>query len=156
MYESSELLKCVLRKMPNSFFFLSNKKSSYSHFYLSIPEIFFKFLYFSKFCVAFNSIKILFTTNQRKKLIWSKLKAKSWKAWENIHCCTNNKCYHIQGYSGPHLLAFGLNVEILHISPYSFQMQENADQNNPKYGHFLRNDTFIYKYLCIYMYIQAK
>ena len=67
MYQSSELLKCVLRKMPNSLLFLSNKKSSYSQFYLSTPKIFFKFLYFSKFYVAFNSIKILFTTNQRKK-----------------------------------------------------------------------------------------
>ena len=68
MCESSDLFKCVLRKMPNSLVFLSNKKSSYSHFYLSIPEIFFKFLYFSKFYVAFNSIKILFTTNQRNKI----------------------------------------------------------------------------------------
>ena len=67
MYESGELLKCVLRKIPNSLVFLSNKRSSYSYFYLSIPEIFFKFLYFSKFYVAFNSIKMLFTTNQRKK-----------------------------------------------------------------------------------------
>ena len=26
--------------------------------------------------------------------------------------------------------------EILLISPYSFQMQENKDQNNSEYGHF--------------------
>ena len=26
--------------------------------------------------------------------------------------------------------------EILRISPYSFQMQENKDQNNSEYGHF--------------------
>ena len=37
MYKSSELLKYVLGKMPNCFIYLSNKKSSYSHFYLSIP-----------------------------------------------------------------------------------------------------------------------
>ena len=26
--------------------------------------------------------------------------------------------------------------EIIHISPYSVQMREYADQNNSKYGHF--------------------
>ena len=29
--------------------------------------------------------------------------------------------------------------ELLRISPYSVRMQENADQNNSKYGHFLRS-----------------
>ena len=29
--------------------------------------------------------------------------------------------------------------EILRISPYSVQMQENMDQNNSEYGHFLRS-----------------
>ena len=28
--------------------------------------------------------------------------------------------------------------EILRISPYSIQMQENTDQNNSEYGHFSR------------------
>ena len=28
---------------------------------------------------------------------------------------------------------------ILRISPYSVRMWENADQNNSKYGHFLRS-----------------
>ena len=37
MYKSSKVRKFVLEKMPNSLIFLSNKKSSYSHFYLSIP-----------------------------------------------------------------------------------------------------------------------
>ena len=32
--------------------------------------------------------------------------------------------------------------EILRISPYSVRMQENADQNNSEYRHFLRNVTF--------------
>ena len=27
--------------------------------------------------------------------------------------------------------------ELQIISPYSVQMRENADQNNPEYGHFL-------------------
>ena len=31
--------------------------------------------------------------------------------------------------------------EILHISPYSVRMRENADQNNSKYGPFLRSVT---------------
>ena len=29
--------------------------------------------------------------------------------------------------------------EILHISPYSVQMRENADQNKSEYGHFLHS-----------------
>ena len=29
--------------------------------------------------------------------------------------------------------------EILRISPYSVRMRENADQNNPEYGDFLRS-----------------
>ena len=29
--------------------------------------------------------------------------------------------------------------EILRISPHSVQMRENVDQNNSKYGHFLRS-----------------
>ena len=29
--------------------------------------------------------------------------------------------------------------ETLRISPYSVTMQENADQNNSEYGHFLRS-----------------
>ena len=32
--------------------------------------------------------------------------------------------------------------EILHISQYSFRMQEFSDQNNSEYGHFLRSVTF--------------
>ena len=31
--------------------------------------------------------------------------------------------------------------ELIRISPYSVRMQENADQNNSKYGHFLRRET---------------
>ena len=38
----------------------------------------------------------------------------------------------IRSYSGPHSDS---------ISPYSVPMRENADQNNPKYGHFLRSDA---------------
>ena len=33
--------------------------------------------------------------------------------------------------------------EILLISPYSVQMQENTDQKNSKYGHFLRSVCFV-------------
>ena len=34
--------------------------------------------------------------------------------------------------------------EILRIFPYSGQMQENADQNNSEYGHFLRSAYLLY------------
>ena len=31
--------------------------------------------------------------------------------------------------------------EILRTSPYSVRMRENADQNNSKYGYFLRSEN---------------
>ena len=52
------------------------------------------------------------------------------------HCI---KSVRIWGYSGPHFPAFGLNKERYRISPYSFQMWKNADQNNSEYGHFSRS-----------------
>ena len=69
-----------------------------------------------------------------------------------IHCV---KSVHNRSYSDPHFPALGLNTErysafsristkygeILLISPYSIRMRENADQNNSKYGHFLRSNT---------------
>ena len=63
MYESSELLKCVLGKMANSLVFLSNKKSSFSHFCLSIPPNILQVLIFFKVYVALSSIKKSFTTS---------------------------------------------------------------------------------------------
>ena len=45
----------------------------------------------------------------------------------------------ILSYSGPHFPSFRLNMEILHIFPYSVQMRENAEQNNSEYGHLLRS-----------------
>ena len=44
----------------------------------------------------------------------------------------------IRSYSGPHFPTFGLNTERYCISPYSIRMWENADQNDFKYGYFLR------------------
>ena len=35
--------------------------------------------------------------------------------------------------------------EILRISPYSFQIWENADQNNSEYGHFLGSVFFNFR-----------
>ena len=37
---------------------------------------------------------------------------------------------------------FILITTILHICPYSVRMQENADQKNSEYGHFLRSVKF--------------
>ena len=53
IYESNELLKSVLGKMPNSLIFLSNKKSSDSHSYLSIPPNILKVLIFLKVLCSF-------------------------------------------------------------------------------------------------------
>ena len=52
-----------------------------------------------------------------------------------MHCV---KSIRIRSYSGPHIWSF-----ILHISPYSVRMRENADQNNSKYVHFLRSDLIM-------------
>ena len=46
----------------------------------------------------------------------------------------------IWSYSGPH---FRIEYrEIRSISPNSVRMRENADQSNPKYGHFSHSDSF--------------
>ena len=34
------------------------------------------------------------------------------------------------------------HLDHIRTSPYSVRMQENMDQNNSKYGHFLRNVLF--------------
>ena len=52
-----------------------------------------------------------------------------------------------QIYSGPYFPGFGLNTEILHISPYSVQMRETVDQNNSEYGHFSGSVTLQKKIL---------
>ena len=67
-----------------------------------------------------------------------------------LHCV---KSVRIRSYSSPYFPVFGLNTErylvslrtqsecgkILRISPYSVRMWENTDQNNSKYGQFLRS-----------------
>ena len=40
----------------------------------------------------------------------------------------------------PYFSALRLNTKRYSVSPYSVQMRENVDQNNSKYGHFLRSD----------------
>ena len=40
-------------------------------------------------------------------------------------------------------------TEIQSSSPYSVRMRENADQNNPKYGHFSRS-VFSYESACFF------
>ena len=57
------------------------------------------------------------------------------KGFRYIHCV---KSVRIRDYSGSHFPAFGLNTE-RYIFPYSVRMRENADQNNPEYGDFLRS-----------------
>ena len=52
------------------------------------------------------------------------------KFMHDMYCV---KSAHIRSYSVPHFPA-------LRISPYSVQMEENADQNNSEYIHFPRSD----------------
>ena len=53
-----------------------------------------------------------------------------------IHCLKSD---HMRSYSGLSFPTFEPELRI-RISPYSVRMQENADQNNSKYWHFLRSD----------------
>ena len=46
-----------------------------------------------------------------------------------------------RSYSGPYFPAFGLNTERCSVSPHSVRVQENANQNNPEYGHFFLQCT---------------
>ena len=74
------------------------------------------------------------------------------------------KSVYIRIYSGPYFPAFGLNtgrysvsLRILRTSPYSVRMQENTDQNNSKYGHFLRSDIYKnYLELCSYLLLSKE
>ena len=49
------------------------------------------------------------------------------------------KCSYSLSFSGLYFSAFGLNTEMLCISPYSVRMRENNDQKNSEYGHFPRS-----------------
>ena len=40
------------------------------------------------------------------------------------------------------LVRIFLHLDHIRTSPYSVRMQKNMDQNNSKYGHFLRNVLF--------------
>ena len=54
----------------------------------------------------------------------------------HCHCV---KSVRIRSYSGPYFPTFELNTKRYGSnSPYSVRMQENTDQNNSEYGHFLR------------------
>ena len=53
----------------------------------------------------------------------------------------------IQSYSGPHFPLFGLN-KCGNSIQYSIGMRENADQNNSKYGHFLRSEFHHHAKFC--------
>ena len=66
MHSSSELLKSVLKKMPNSLIFYPIRNPHIPKSTKVYSQIFFKFLYFSKFNAALCSIKMLFTKNQRE------------------------------------------------------------------------------------------
>ena len=50
------------------------------------------------------------------------------------------KIVRIWNFSGQYFPTFVLNTEILRISPYLVQMQENTDQKISEYGHFSRNE----------------
>ena len=55
----------------------------------------------------------------------------------NLHCV---KSVQIQSYFWSVFSRIRTEYgEILRISPYSVRMRENTDQNNSKYGYFLRN-----------------
>ena len=49
------------------------------------------------------------------------------------------KCLYLEFYLSAFSSIPSEYKEILRISPYSVQMQENTDQKNSEYGHFLRS-----------------
>ena len=61
------------------------------------------------------------------------------KLSRNFHCV---KSVPIRRHSGSYFPEFGLNT-MRHVYPYSIRMQENTDQNNSEYGHFLRSDFLL-------------
>ena len=60
---------------------------------------------------------------------------KGLKKWE-LHCV---KCVRLRSYSSVFSHIQTEYGKKLFISPYSVRMQENADQNNSKDGHFLHS-----------------
>ena len=71
------------------------------------------------------------------------------KYWNLSGSCyvLRKKCP-IPSYSGPQFPRIRTEYGETH-SPYSVRMQENADQNNCEYGHFLRSHVFKdFHYFC--------
>ena len=70
-----------------------------------------------------------------------------WEVWKgnvlfnSLTSALPKKCPYSEFFA-PYFPAFGLNTEMLHKSPYSVQMCENADQNNSENGQFLRSAGF--------------
>ena len=60
--------------------------------------------------------------------------------WSFLKCehCVKSVCiFYLSAFSNIR----SNNKEILRISQYSVQMQENTDQKNSEYGHFLRSES---------------
>ena len=81
---------------------------------------------------------MIFYTNSRYKQK-SRETAVLWRSdyifmnfWiRDTHCVKNVR---VGSYSGPHFSAFELNTDLV-------RMRENADQNNSKWGYFLRSES---------------
>ena len=66
---------------------------------------------------------------QPKKLIQSTLREKC--PYSEFFWSLFSSIWTEYGDTGPHFPAFGLNMEILRISPYLVRMRENTDQKSP-------------------------
>ena len=63
------------------------------------------------------------------------------KKYFEIHCLKG-----VRSFSGLYFLAFALSTERCGVS---FRMQENMDQKNSEYGHFLRGNNVISEILVL-------
>ena len=101
--------------------------------------------YFQGWCTCYHHISLevyCFRENSsgkfQKTFMWSKCKAKD-TAKIVINISLHKRCLYSElSWSA----FFRIRTEygkMQSTSPYSFQMRENANQNNAEYGHFLRS-----------------
>ena len=56
-----------------------------------------------------------------------------------VKCTLRKKCPYSESFWSAFFCIWIEYGEILHISPYSVRISENADLSNTEYGHFLRS-----------------
>ena len=60
---------------------------------------------------------------------------------ENLMPGTSISLYHFDNLQFE-VISYSGQIMLFMFSPYSVRMRENTDENNSKYGHFSRSDSF--------------